>query len=207
MPYRAMPSFTTPRRRTLATAALLASGLALAGCASADPSPAPSSTSSPATSVLSEHGLDGLDARAVVDRLDTMAVADRPADLMASVRPDVLILTDDHDRETRLPMPDAQVYVSVAPYRNDTHDCYFHSLTTCRGEMANEDVQVVLTSTDGTVVLDETRTTYDNGFMGFWLPRDFSGELVVSQDGVSGSAKISTTSVEDPTCVTTMQLT
>ena len=116
MPYRAMPPFTVPRRRILATAALLASGLALAGCASADPSPAPSSTSSPATSILSEHGLDGLDARAVVDRLDTMAVADRPADLIASVRPDVLILTDDQDRETRLPMPEDQVYVSVAPY-------------------------------------------------------------------------------------------
>ena len=208
-----MSHLTTPRRRKLIVAAtvMLVSGLVLTACSTTTSSPESDSPSAGTQSVdndfLAAHDLDGLDAAQVIERLDTMPVADRPADLIASVQPDALVLTDDQERETQLPMPDDEVYISIAPYRDQTHDCYFHSLTTCRGEMANEDVQVVLTSADGTVVLDETRTTYDNGFMGFWLPRDFSGELVVSQDGVSGSAKISTTSVEDPTCVTTMQLT
>lgn len=204
-----MINFSLPRRRSAAVVAVvLASGLTLAGCAASTPEPAPSSSSSsPTDAFLSDHGLAGLDGRGVVERLDTMAVADRPSNLMASVRPDVLILTDDQDDEARLPMPDDEVYVSVAPYRSETHDCYFHSLTTCRGELANEEIQVVLTSADGTVVLDESRTTYDNGFVGFWVPKDFTGQLTVSQDGLDGSAEISTTSVEDPTCVTTMRLT
>ncbi|MCH1922250.1 CueP family metal-binding protein, partial [Shewanella sp. A3A] len=80
---------------------------------------------------LAAHDLTGLDVVQVIERLDTMPVAERPADLFASVRPDALVLTDDQERETLLPMPSHEVYVSVAPYREQTHDCYFHSLTTC----------------------------------------------------------------------------
>lgn len=208
---------TLPRRHrkkaavlSMALAAALAGGLALAGCAApeTDPSPSPSASTPPtsASSFLSDHDLENLEAREVVEQLDTMSVADRPANLMASVRPDVLLLSDDQENEATLPMPDDEVYVSVAPYRSETHECYFHSLTTCRGELANTDVRVVLTDADGSVVLDEERTTYDNGFVGFWLPRGFEGELTISAGSHSGVAAISTKNADDPTCITTMQL-
>ena len=136
-----------------------------------------------------------------------MPVADRPTDLIASVQPDALVLTDDQDRETRLQMPEGQVYISVAPYREQTHDCYFHSLTTCLGELADTEVQVTLTGEDGDVLIDEARQTYDNGFVGIWVPRGIEAMLTIEHEGQTGTATISTMNEEDPTCITTLQLT
>lgn len=203
---------TTPRRRNLivVATATLAATLVLAGCATASsPEPASPSTDSQAvdTDFLAAHDLAGLDTAQVIERLDTMPVADRPADLIASVQPDALVLTDDQERETQLPMPEDEVYISVAPYRDQTHDCYFHSLTTCLGELANAEVQVTLTGDDGEVLVDEVRQTYDNGFIGIWVPRGTTATLTVEYDGQAGTADISTMNSDDPTCITTLQLT
>ncbi|GMA34464.1 CueP family metal-binding protein [Demequina litorisediminis] len=70
-------------------------------------------------------------------------------------------------------MPDDAFYVSLAPYVDTTHECYFHSLTTCTGEMQGEDIDVTVTDVEtGEVLVDEAMTTFDNGFVGLWLPRD-----------------------------------
>lgn len=203
---------TLPRRRNLivAAAATLAATVVVTGCTTgSSPEPASPSPSSQAvdTDFLADHDLDGLDATQVIERLDTMPVADRPADLIASVQPGALVLTDDQERETQLPMPGDEVYISVAPYREQTHDCYFHSLTTCLGELANLEVQVALTDDDGTVLLNEARQTYDNGFIGIWVPRDIEATLTIEHEGQTGTATISTTNDDDPTCITTLQLT
>ena len=207
-----MPHPTTPRRRKMivAAAATLAAALVLTGCTTASsPEPAPPSTSSQPVDneFLADHDLDGLDAAQVIERLDTMPVADRPTDLIASVQPDALVLTDDQKRETRLPMPEDEVYISVAPYREQTHDCYFHSLTTCLGELANTAVQVTLTGEDGDVLLDEVRQTYDNGFVGIWVPRGIKATLTIEHEGRTGTVTISTMNEDDATCITTLQLT
>lgn len=202
---------TTPRRRNLivAATATLAAAVVVTGCTTTSPEPESTPISSQAvdTDFLADHNLDGLDATQVVERLDTMPVADRPTDLMASVQPDALVLTDDQDRETRLQMPEDQVYISVAPYREQTHDCYFHSLTTCVGELAGTEVQVTLTGEDGDVLIDEVRQTYDNGFVGIWVPRGTEAMLTIEHEGQTGTATISTLNEEDPTCITTLQLT
>ena len=202
---------TMPRRRNLivTATATLAAALVLTGCATTSPEPESISIGSQAvdTEFLTDHNLDGLDATQVIGQLDTMPVADRPADLIASVQPDALVLTDDQDRETRLPMPDDEVYISVAPYREQTHDCYFHSLTTCLGELADTEVQVTLTGEDGDVLIDEARQTYDNGFVGIWVPRGIEAMLTIEHEGQTGTATISTMNEEDPTCITTLQLT
>ncbi|GAB2676953.1 CueP family metal-binding protein [Thalassiella azotivora] len=183
---------------------------ACGGAADDDPSdPADRSgrSASAAASLLAEHGLDVLadaDAAEVVDHLERLSGPDRPSDLMASVRPDELLLSDAED-EVSLPMPDDRFYVSVAPYVDGTHDCFFHSLTTCQGEMVEEDVRVVVTSTEGEVLLDEQRTTVGNGFVGLWLPRGVEGTLEVTAGELSGEVPVGT-GPDDPTCVTTLQL-
>lgn len=156
---------------------------------------------------LADYGLDGMDAREIVEHLDTMEVADRPETLIASVEPETLELFDDRQNETSLPLPDDEFYVSFAPYREQTHDCYFHSLTTCLGEMSDEDIHVTVTDT-GTddVVIDETMRTYDNGFAGVWLPRDITATLTVEQDRDSATVPISTDD-DAATCITTVQMT
>ena len=204
-----MPCLRLSRRRNALAAVFVAIlALVLAGCAITPSGPAPSSVSSQTSEreFLADHGLSGLDVRQVIERLDTMPVADRPTDLLASVQPEALVLTDDQERETRLPLPEDEVYISIAPYRDQTHDCYFHSLTTCLGELASEEVQVTLTGADGEVIIDEARQTYDNGFIGLWVPRDTEVTLTIAHEGQEANARISTMNDDDATCITTMRL-
>lgn len=201
------PSSTAPRRMLAAFAALVVSALAVTGCTAAPAGDAPATTGvADAQELLAAHGLDGLDVRQIIDALEAMPVAERPADLLASVQPDALVLRDAGGREARVPMPDDEVYISVAPFREQTHECHFHSLTTCVGELGDSEIQVTVTTTDGEVLWDETRRTADNGFTGFWVPRGIDATLTVAQAGVSGSAELSTTADDDPTCITTLRL-
>lgn len=183
---------------------LAATILAVTGCTA----PAEEALASAGDSaLLTEHALGGLDARTIIERLDMMAVSDRPADLMASIRPDAIQFSDDQGGQTSVPLPEDEFYVSIAPYVEQTHECYFHSLTTCHGELQNQDVQVTVTDTvTGEVLLDDTLRTYDNGFVGLWLPRDIHASITIGYEGRSATAPIST-SREDPTCLTTLQLT
>ena len=167
-------------------------------CASTD------STSSDAW--LDAYSLDDLGTREVIERLEAMPVDDRPADLMASLEPDALLLSDDAGNQASLDMPKDKFYVSIAPYADQTHDCYFHSLTTCLGELDNEDIQVTITDTaDDTVLVDESVRTQDNGFAGVWLPRGIDATVTIERAGESARMPISTKD-DDPTCLTTLQL-
>lgn len=187
---------------------LLGQGPTAAGSAGAQaPGDAPETALAGDQEMLADHGLDGLDVRELIEHLDTQAVADRPADLVASVQPDRLLVADDSGRQTELPMPRDAVYVSAAPYVSQTHDCHFHSLTTCRGELASRQVQVRLVDADtGDVVIDEARTTFDNGFVGMWVPRGISGELTIEHEGCTATSAVSTRGSEDATCLTELQL-
>jgi len=195
---------THPTRRRTAIALLAAGALALAGCSTG--SSADSETaSSPAS--LETYGLAGLDAPEIIDTLDAMPVADRPDDLIASVHPTELVLTSGGENLATLPTQEDGFYLSVAPYENRTHSCHFHSLTTCLGEMPGEQVHVTITNNaTGDTLLDEPRTTYDNGFLGLWLPRDITATITIDHDGKTATSPIATGN-QDLTCLTTMQLT
>lgn len=197
------------RRPRIAAALIVVAVLALSACAPSAP-PAPASSAAPsaaADEILEPLGLAGADARVVIDTLDALPVAERPADVVASIRPDALQLTGPGGRTASLPMPDDAFYLSIAPYLETTHDCYFHSLTTCRGELSGRDLHVTVSEDEtGEIVLDETVRSFDNGFAGLWLPRGITGTLVVELDGMSASSPISTRTAEDATCLTTLQL-
>ncbi|MFJ6531112.1 CueP family metal-binding protein [Microbacterium sp. NPDC091662] len=206
LPSATPAAFAAPRRRLSAgLAALAVAGIALAGCAPAV-SPADVGSVASAQELLAAHDLAGLDVGEVIERLDAMPVADRPDDLLASVEPDALLLRDTSGRESRLPMPDDAVYISVAPFRDQTHECHFHSLTTCIGELSDVEMRIVLTADDGTVLVDETRRTHDNGFTGIWVPRGIEATLTVESAGLTGAVPLSTISPDDRTCVTDLQL-
>lgn len=201
-----------PGRLALAITASAAAAIVLTACSAGDPSAAPAASSSPsvspvATGVLAEAGLDGLDAREIIDALDATPLAERSQELIASVRPHELVLTGADQQEASLPMPEDEFYVSIAPYVDQTHECYFHSLTTCTGELQGEDVRITVTDTaTGEAIVDETRTTFDNGFVGLWLPRDIDAGVTIEHEGLSASTALSTSEDDDATCVTTMQL-
>lgn len=202
----APPSTNRLKPGAVIAAMAVSAVLLLSGCTDDTSNSSPSGSSAP--SLLTEHGLDGLNAREIIERLDTMPVTDRPDELMASVQPGQLALTDErHSTGATLPMPDNEFYVSVAPYAEQTHECYFHSLTTCLGELQNTDIEVtVIDTATNKTVLDETLTTYGNGFVGLWLPRGIDATLEITADGRTATQAISTRQ-DDPTCLTALQLT
>ena len=184
--------------------------LVLAGCSTStpdDPMAVPEQTSTFTeidTSFLEPYGLADSEPRDIVTALDRTN-DDRANGLAGSVRYDHVLFTTD-DGEQRIPLAEDEFYLSLAPYVEQTHECYYHNLASCQGELVGEDLDVTITSDDGEVLVDETVTTYDNGFVGFWLPRDIEGTIEVEFDGRSVTAPIAT-GPEDPTCVTTLQLT
>ncbi|MFJ6112202.1 CueP family metal-binding protein [Dietzia maris] len=192
----------THRTRPRAAAALLACAALLASSCS----PAPNDdTAPPAIPSLASYGLAGLDAPQVIEKLDTTAVSARPNDLLATVQPTELIVRTAAQSLT-LPMPHDKFYLSVAPFITDTHPCHFHSLTTCRGELANTPVHITVTDPAGNTLIDQARTTYDNGFLGLWLPRNITANLTIDSGNTTGTAEIST-GANDLTCLTTVKLT
>lgn len=157
--------------------------------------------------MLADHGLEGLGAREIIERLDAQAVAERPADLVASVQPEQLVVADDAGRQTALPMPEDEVYLSAAPYESQTHECHFHSLTTCLGELQNQEVQVTLADrATGEVLVDQELRTFDNGFVGMWVPKGIEAELTIEHAGKVATAVVSTRNADDPTCLTGLRL-
>jgi len=180
-------------------AAVAATTLVLAGCSGGSPEP------SALDALLDRHDLAGLSGQEVVDRLEGLETADRPTDLVASVRAAELVLADE-SYETTVPLPEDTFYLSVAPFVDQTHECFYHSLTTCQGELAGEPVSVtVVDAATGDVLVEEDTTLGANGFVGYWLPRDVDAELRVEHDGRVGTTTVSTRD-DDPTCLTTLQL-
>lgn len=198
-------------RHVLAAAVLLVLTTTGCGSSSDDPAPPRSAASAPAaTELLADFDLAGLDAVQIVDRLDRLGGSDRPADLIASVRPGELQLTatgsDGTEDELTLPIPADRFYLSVAPYVEQTHECFYHSLTTCQGELGGKQISVqIVDETSGTTLVDGTHTVFDNGFVGFWLPRGIEGTLRIGYDGAQGETTFGT-GEDDPTCLTTVQL-
>lgn len=193
---------------------VLAATLVLVGC-SADPE-TKATPDAPGTSIpvpgaalpaeLVDLGLAGLAAPDLIDALDRLPVDQRPQGVMASVRPTELLVAGPGEAEpTAIPIDGDAFYLSFAPWVTGTHECYFHSLTTCLGELGGEEITVTITSADGDVLVDETTTTFANGFVGYWLPRDIEATLEVTYGDLSGTAEIGT-GPDDATCVTTLRM-
>ncbi len=204
--------------RAGAPAVSLVLALTLAGCSG---SPAPGSPEAApdagrsgdswindGAQLLADFDLEGLDAPAIIEQLDSTPVSERPAGLMASVQPEALVLSDEQGRETSLPIDGDRFYVSIAPYVEQSHDCYFHSLTTCLGELPGAEFELTVTDEEtGEILVDGPMRSYDNGFVGLWLPRGIDAEIAMEREGRSARASVSTRGTDDPTCITTLRLT
>lgn len=180
------------------SALLAVCALALAGCTT-------SQANTEEAEFLASVDLGGMDTVGIIDYLDTLLVEARPYDLMAIVRSDELVLSHS-DQEIRLEMPADSVYVSVAPFINQTHDCFYHSLTTCLGELRNASVEVeIIEAGTGAVLVAEHATTFDNGFIGYWLPRDTAGTIEITHGEFTGHSFFDT-GPDGATCLTDLHL-
>lgn len=197
--------------RSRVAAALTLSLFAIGALTACSTSPDVAQTSSPqsavspaeAGSLIAAAGLEGKSGREIVEALDKQE-AQRPLPVMGSVRYDHVTLSDGTKEET-VPIEGDEFYLSLAPYETSTHDCYFHNVGTCQGELRGENVHVTITTEDGEVLVDEDATTYANGFVGFWIPKDVKGTIVVTKGGKTAKSPFSS-DPEGATCVTTLPL-
>ena len=148
---------------------------------------------------LEKYNLAGLDVKAIVKELDS--TIDEPKELSSSINGNFLTLQNGESK-VELKVPNDSFYLSFAPYENSTHPCGFHSLSGCRSELVNVTVHVLITDSQGKVIMDEDKETMDNGFIGVWLPRNMNLNLAVTYNGKVASAPISTFA-ESETCLTT----
>ncbi|MBP3041308.1 CueP family metal-binding protein [Bacillaceae bacterium Marseille-Q3522] len=144
------------------------------------------------------------DAQSIKELVQDYSASNRE-DQSASITPQQLIVTGSDNKETTYDLPEDEFFVSIAPYMEATHPCAVHSLTGCRGELANKEFSVYIEDKNGNVVLDKTLQSQSNGFIDLWLPRDNTYQVTITQDGKTAQSEISTFE-NDNTCITTMQL-
>lgn len=124
----------------------------------------------------------------------------------ASITSEQLIVTEIDNSEKVYEIPKDEFFVSIAPFIEQTHPCSDHSLTGCQGEMVSEDFDVYIEDEEGNILVDETITSQENGFIDLWLPRDNTYNIKISSAGKTVESDFSTF-VGDNTCITTLQLT
>ncbi|HEV7950543.1 MAG TPA: CueP family metal-binding protein [Glaciihabitans sp.] len=159
-----------------------------------------------ANAMLAKYDIEAPDSvMELIKQLQAQAPADRPDGLMASVRVDELLLAS-NDNEVSLALPQDEFHLSIAPYLTDTHECFYHSLTTCVGELGNEDFHVtILDDATDQVLFDRNVTTFENGFFDVTLPVGLDITVLID-DGEHFAELPLGTRVDDATCVTSAQL-
>ncbi|CNC46974.1 Uncharacterised protein [Yersinia frederiksenii] len=160
------------------------------------------STATAETEFLTQHGLVGKTTEQMIETID-QAKQPRPLPYSASVTGSELTLSDGQQQYS-FPLGD-KFYLSFAPYINQTHPCFNHSLSGCRGELANTTFDVKITDKTGKVIMQDKLTSYQNGFVGVWLPRNTEGTIEVSYQGLKAVSPFAT-QTESQTCMTTLQL-
>jgi hypothetical protein len=199
--------------KTAASFAALILLLSLAACTSAGEdggastgTGASADLGTDAGAMLAKYDIEApASATDLIEQLQAQPLADRPDGLMASVRADALLLSSGDD-ELSLALPQDQFHLSIAPYVTDTHECFYHSLTTCVGELGNTDFHVTITDDASEKVLfDRDVTTFENGFFDVTLPAGLDITVLID-DGQRSVELPFGTRAEDPTCVTTAQL-
>ncbi|MRT13746.1 hypothetical protein GJV07_15800 [Enterobacteriaceae bacterium RIT711] len=151
---------------------------------------------------LAAHGLAGKTTEQMVEAIDSSPQA-RPLPYNAGITSTELKLSDG-TQQFSYPLGD-KFYLSFAPYLTQTHPCFNHSLSGCRGELANTPFDVKVTDKSGKVLMQKQITSHANGFVGIWLPRDMEGTIEVSYQGKKATAPIAT-HTSSQTCLTTLPL-
>ncbi len=154
------------------------------------------------TEFLTQHGLVGKTTEQMIDTID-QSKQERPLAYSASVTGTELKLSDGQ-QVFSYPLGD-KFYLSFSPYVNQTHPCFNHSLSGCRGELANAAFDVKITDKTGQIIMQDKITSYQNGFIGVWLPRNIEGTLEVTYQGLTATSPFAT-HAESQTCMTTLKL-
>ncbi|MDA3932063.1 MAG: CueP family metal-binding protein [Tenericutes bacterium] len=139
----------------------------------------------------------------IVELIDTLENDSHGSKVQASIGSGALDLNLEGQAFT-FSIPNDFFYISFAPYINQTHECYTHSLTGCQGELINKDMLVSIYDSEGNLLQEETMNTGDDGFIGLYLDRFTQYKIRVSYQGLNSEILVDTS--RDQTCFTEERL-
>ncbi len=154
--------------------------------------------------LIKEYELDQLNQEQLIEEMEEYAFNNPNSELSGAVFGDRIELSDSKNSQT-IELEGDMFYLSVAPYETSTHSWTNHSLTGCRGELVEEEMEVVVVTEDGKEIYRETQKTHRNGFTGVWLPREIKGNMTVNYKGLSSTVPIETYKNSN-TCYTNLEL-
>lgn len=169
-----------------------------AGCDNNNQSPLESQTEVPIYELIGQ--IDGMEALALANEWRVSK-----SDIYSRLKVDEITFSFPEGHELSIPLPSDKMAVAIAPYETYTHPCAIHSISGCRGELVDVDTKVLAVDQEGTVLVDETFRTADNGFFELWLPRNSDISLTLEANGKKAKGVITTYETSN-TCVTTFML-
>lgn len=128
--------------------------------------------------LLADYGLNGLTVEAIIEKLEN---DEFPEEVSASIYNDRLVLTIGEDK-LLYSLDEDLYYLSFAPYINYTHECFYHSLTGCRGELIDQDIFIRIYDEDNLLVNETTLNTGDDGFIGLFLESGINYRIEVETE-------------------------
>lgn len=153
-------------------------------------------------SFLAKNGLENKTTPQMVEYINRLQ-QDRPLNFSAAVTSTELTVSDGKEAHS-YPLGD-KFYLSFAPYITYTHPCYNHNLSSCTGELKNTTFKVKIIDQQGKVIASNNMTSYQNGFIGVWLPRNITGTINVTYNGLTAVTPFATGN-DSQTCLTSVKL-
>jgi hypothetical protein len=150
--------------------------------------------------LLSKYNLDNIDQKALINDLENK---DFNGEITASIS-DKQIFIYHKTKEYEIMLQEDLFYVSLAPYINQTHGCYTHSLTGCQGELIDKDFIVKIYDEEDNLLEEKTINSGSDGFFGLFLEKGITYKIIVEYEGLSTSYDID--AFTDQTCFTGGQL-
>ncbi|CAD2072407.1 CueP family metal-binding protein [Phocicoccus pinnipedialis] len=145
-------------------------------------------------------------AEEVKDLVNYYSITDVEEGINANIDSKVMTLTDKKGNVIEsMDLPEDEFFLSIAPFKKDTHPCSIHSLSGCQGELVEEALHVTVVDSKGKTIIDEDMETMKNGFIDLWLPRNQEFKVTIT-DGILETMEVLSTYDDSRTCITTMQL-
>lgn len=154
------------------------------------------------SSFLAKNGLENKTTTQMVEYIDQLK-QDRPLLFSASITSTELKVSDGQEAHS-YPLGD-KFYLAFAPYITHTHPCFNHNLSSCTGELKNTAFKVKIIDQSGNVIVSNNMTSYQNGFIGVWLPRNITGTINVTYNGLTAVTPFAT-GAKNQTCLTNVKL-
>ena len=149
-----------------------------------------------------DYILDYIDGRTTREMLTHFETTGVNSPLSATVHPMEITLTFGN---TTHRLTDYHFYVSIAPTLNEEQACLIRHVTGDVGTMPNTTFDITITDRYGHVAYNGQKTTQDNGFLSFWLPRDESFTIDITHRQYQGTFDFTTTD-DSSTCLMNFRL-